>query len=186
MAMYGIYNIVLTNSCVACQVRGRLCLCVFVCHMQRASPCNEITMMHRTKRRPPLPFTDISSNSQDSLPTTSTKQLKVCMYVHSLGIHVYRRRWLLSACTYSLWQQGNMRLTNNKRNLNQTTQGMYIRACNSSSALAQKASYLWNGVGDQRQTWSNVSSIRVLHNTIENFVKISYAGFTQIWSHICA
>ena len=23
----------------------------------------------------------------------------------------YRRHWLLSACTYNLWQQGNMRLT---------------------------------------------------------------------------
>ena len=27
----------------------------------------------------------------------------------------YRRRWLLSACAYSMWQQGNMRLTKNMR-----------------------------------------------------------------------
>ena len=29
------------------------------------------------------------------------------------GMAKYRRRWLLSACAYNSWQQGNMRLTRN-------------------------------------------------------------------------
>lgn len=44
--------------------------------LKRASPCNEIDQMHRSKRRPPLPFADFSSNSQDSIPSASTKPLK--------------------------------------------------------------------------------------------------------------
>ena len=64
--------------------------------LQRASPSNEIATMHRTKRRPPLPFSDFSSNSQDSLPTTSAKPLKVgdivvwvslCVQMYDLHTH---------------------------------------------------------------------------------------------------
>ena len=37
---------------------------------------------------------------------------------HWLSLQSYRRRWLLSACTYNSWQQGNMRLTRNSRLIN--------------------------------------------------------------------
>lgn len=47
-----------------------------IIYLQRSSPCDEITKMHRTKR-PPLPFSFFSSNSQDSPPTSTNKPLKV-------------------------------------------------------------------------------------------------------------